>query len=64
MPNNQTYFTSNVGGGARWFPVRHWGVRGDYRYIMIHNSTAAPVFFAQQTDRHANRGYGSLVLTF
>jgi len=61
---NQTYFTSNVGGGVRWFPVPHWGVRGDYRYVMVHNNVNAPAFFGQDSDRHANRLYASFILTF
>jgi outer membrane protein with beta-barrel domain len=61
---NQTYFTENVGAGLRWFPIEHWGIRGDYRHFFINSNSNGPAFFAQNTNRHANRVYGSLILTF
>jgi opacity protein-like surface antigen len=60
---DSTHLAFNVGGGVRWFPMPHWGARGDYRYIGIDNANppttpgAAPI-------RHAQRLYGALVLTF
>ena len=64
LTQDKTYFTANVGGGLKWFPMSHWGLRGDYRYIAINKDTAAPAFFGQQELRHAHRVYGALVLTF
>jgi len=64
VTTNQTYLTTNVGGGVRFFPMRHWGIRGDYRFIMIHNNDGGPAFFTSTEDRHANRVYGSFILTF
>src|SRR5436190_19235874 len=32
--DNETFFTSNVGGGVSWYSGR-WGLRGDYRFIAI-----------------------------
>jgi opacity protein-like surface antigen len=61
LTKDSTHLALNIGGGARWFPLPHWGVRGDYRYIAIQNANppvgATPV-------RHANRLYGALVVTF
>lgn len=64
LTTSQTYFTSNVGGGVRWFPMEHWGLRADYRYFMVHNRADAPAFFGLNSDRHAHRVYGSIILTF
>lgn len=58
---DSTHLTVNIGAGARWFPLPHWGVRGDYRYIAIENSNPPASVAAV---RHANRLYGALVLTF
>ena len=64
LTTNHTYLTTNVGGGLRWFPMPHWGLRGDYRYFMINSDTNAPSFFGQTQDRHANRVYGSIIFTY
>jgi hypothetical protein len=58
-----TYLTSDLGGGARWFFVRHWGIRMDYRHILMKNDTSVP-FFGPESLRHANRVYAALELTF
>jgi hypothetical protein len=64
VSSNQTYLTENVGGGLRWFPIEHWGIRGDYRHFFINSNSNGPAFFAQNTNRHANRMYASVILTF
>jgi opacity protein-like surface antigen len=64
LTTNQTYLTTNVGGGVRWFPMPHWGLRGDYRYFMVNSVDTAPSFFALTQDRHANRVYGSVIFTY
>jgi len=61
--DRRTFFTTNAGAGLKWFPVPHWGVRGDYRYFMIHNNTDAPSFFGQE-NRNAQRVYAGLVYTY
>ena len=61
LAGDSTHLAANIGGGARWFPLPHWGVRGDYRYIAIRNANP-PV--GVTPIRHANRLYGALVLTF
>jgi hypothetical protein len=58
-----THLIANIGGGVRWFPIPHWGVRGDYRYIAIRNA-APPQGLGVVPVGHAQRLYGALVLTF
>ena len=60
---NSTHATANFGGGIRWFPIAHWGVRGDYRYMTIRGADA-PARVGQQEVRSAHRLYGAVVLTF
>jgi len=54
-----TFFTSNVGGGVKWFAGR-WGLRGDYRFIAVQSKDDAPAFFGQET-RYGHRLYGAVV---
>ena len=63
LAGDTTYLTASGGGGLRWFPIRHWGVRGDYRMLHIRNNgrEAAP---GSRVVRSAHRVYGALVLTF
>jgi hypothetical protein len=63
LTTNQTYLATNVGAGAKWFATNHWGIRGDYRFVMIHGKSDAPTFFGQ-SDRVAHRVSGNLVLTY
>ena len=58
-----THLIANIGGGVRWFPIPHWGVRGDYRYIAVRN-TAPPGGIGVVPVGHVQRLYGALVLTF
>lgn len=61
--SNQHYMTTNVGGGVRWFVANGWGLRGDYRAVMIRSRDDAPSFFGQE-DRLAHRVSGSVVVTY
>ncbi len=63
VTTNETFFTTNVGGGLRWFASRNWGLRGDYRFIMIPSKDNAPVFFGQE-DRKGHRLSASFVFTY
>jgi hypothetical protein len=63
VTTNQTYFTTNLGGGIRWFASQNWGLRGDYRLIMIRNKDDAPLFFGQE-NRLGHRIAGSFVFTY
>ncbi len=58
--DNQTFFTSNVGGGVNWYAGR-WGLRGDYRFIALKSKDDAPAFFGRET-RYGHRVYGGVLL--
>lgn len=55
-----TFLTGNVGGGVQWFNGR-WGLRADYRFLMVRSKADAPAFFGQET-RYGHRVYGGLLI--
>lgn len=55
--------TLSGGGGLRWFPAPHYGVRAAYSFIGIGNQDD-PALTSERAIRHAHRVSGSLVLTF
>lgn len=61
LDQGATFFTTNVGGGVKWYANDRWGFRGDYRFIAVRASDTAPAFFGQET-RFANRIYGAFIL--
>ena len=63
VTQNETYFSTNVGGGVKWFATRHIGLKGDARFIFVKNKTEAP-FFGQMDHQYGGRFYGGLVLTY
>ena len=58
-----TYLTAMVGGGFRWFPIRHWGLRLDYRYFAITSNGGAAVA-DDGPRRSAHQIYAGLIVTF
>jgi len=58
--NTETFLTSNVGGGLKWYSGR-WGLRVDYRFIAVHGKDDAPSFFGTD-NRFAHRVYGGLLV--
>jgi hypothetical protein len=57
-----SFLTSNVGGGLKWFAGNgRWGLRGDYRFETVKSKTTATSFFGQST-RYANRIYGAVII--
>lgn len=60
--DDETFFTSNVGGGVKWYFGR-WGIRGDYRFFAINSKDDAPAFFGRD-DRYGHRVYGGLIFGF
>jgi hypothetical protein len=60
VDNSETFLTSNVGGGVNWYAGR-WGLRGDYRFIVVQSKDEAPAFFGQET-RYGHRVYGGVLL--
>jgi opacity protein-like surface antigen len=64
LTRNTTFLTENFGGGVKWFANRVWGLRADYRYIMVNKSDSADPFFGLNDSRVGHRVYGSVVFTF
>jgi opacity protein-like surface antigen len=60
ITDTETFFTTNVGGGVTWFNGR-WGLRADYRFLVVKSRTDAPAFFGQET-RYGHRVYGGLLI--
>ena len=60
VDQNETFFTSNVGGGVNWYAGR-WGLRGDYRFIAVQSKDDAPMFFGRE-NRYGHRVYGGVLL--
>jgi hypothetical protein len=60
LGGNTTYFAANVGGGVKWYAHRHWGLRADYRLLMVDDTPAAPEFFG----RDGHRVYGGLLFNY
>lgn len=64
ITSNTTFLTGNVGGGAKWFASRHWGVRGDYRLTLVDGKESAPAFFGRDSVRYGHRVSAGLVFTY
>jgi hypothetical protein len=62
--DNTTYFAGNVGGGVKWFAHRYFGLRGDYRLLMVNDKATAPDFFGRHDVRYGHRVYGGILLTY
>ena len=60
IPDTETFFTGNVGGGVKWFNGR-WGLRADYRFTAVRSKDDAPAFFGQET-RYGHRIYGAVLI--
>jgi hypothetical protein len=60
VDDTETFLTGNVGGGVNWYAGR-WGLRGDYRLIVVQSKDDAPAFFGQET-RYGHRVYGGVLL--
>src|SRR5262249_47012818 len=60
--NTETFFTSNFGGGVKWYaPNGRWGLRGDYRFQVVKSKDSAPDFFGHD-NRYSNRIYGAVLI--
>jgi hypothetical protein len=57
----KTFLTGNVGGGVKWFANKHWGLRADYRFLLVQSKDDAPAFFGRET-RYGHRVYGAIVV--
>jgi hypothetical protein len=60
--NDTTFLAGNVGGGVKWYaPNSRWGLRGDYRFLMVKSNNSAPAFFGQG-NRYAHSLYAGLII--
>jgi hypothetical protein len=49
--DTETFLTGNVGGGAKWYAANgRWGLRGDYRFMMVRDKDDGPTFFGGNGD--------------
>ncbi len=63
IPANSTHFTTSVGGGLRWFILRGFGFRGDYRFMPI-SGVPDSALAGVVAIRHVQRVYGAFLITF
>jgi hypothetical protein len=59
--SSKAFLTGNAGGGLKWYANGRWGLRADYRFVMVRSSNAAPAFFGRE-GRFAHRIYGGIIL--
>jgi hypothetical protein len=58
---NSTFLVGNVGGGVKWYAHQRWGLRGDYRLLIVNDKADAPAFFGGDRVRFGHRVYGGLL---
>lgn len=61
--DTETLFTSNVGGGVKWYAGR-CGLRGDYRFIAVPSRDTISAFGFGKEPRYGHRAYGAVLLNF
>ena len=62
ITDTRTFLTGNVGGGIKWYSrTARWGLRGDYRFLVVRSDDTAPAFFGRET-RYGHRVYGGVVI--
>jgi hypothetical protein len=62
--DNATYLTGNLGGGTKWYLNDRWGLRADYRLLVVDNKASAPEFFGRDSVRYGHRVYGGLLFSY
>jgi hypothetical protein len=61
--DTETFLTGNAGGGVKWYAASgKWGLRGDYRFMVVKSKDDAPAFLGAET-RYGHRVYGGVVIT-
>jgi hypothetical protein len=66
LTENESFLTTNVGGGAKIFrrgDYRNWGFRIDYRLVMVNSKSDAAALFAQSKRRMGHRFYIGMLYT-
>jgi len=61
IDSTETLFTSNVGGGVKWYAGR-WGLRADYRFIAVPSRDSVSAFGFGTAARYGHRLYGAVLL--
>jgi hypothetical protein len=61
IATSDTFFTGDVGGGVRWYANRRWGVRGDYRFLVVQQKDQAAPFFGRDM-RYGHRVHAAVVV--
>jgi hypothetical protein len=64
ITSKTNFLTANMGGGLKWFASRHWGVRSDYRLVLVDGKETAPAFFGRDSIRYGHRVSAGLVFTY
>jgi hypothetical protein len=64
LGGNSSYFVANAGGGLRWYLNDRWGLRGDYRLLVVNDHAEAPEFFGRDRIRFGHRVYGGLLFVY
>ena len=64
LTDTQTFYAANVGGGLKWYAARGWGLRTDYRVMIVRPNGEAPPFFGGQETRYGHRFYASIFANF
>jgi hypothetical protein len=61
VDSTQTLFTTNVGGGVKWYAGR-WGLRADYRFLAVPSRDSVSAFGFGDSARYGHRVYGAVLL--
>jgi hypothetical protein len=61
IDQTETLFTSNVGGGVKWYAGR-WGLRADYRFVAVPARDTVSAFGFGTDARYGHRLYGAVLL--
>src|SRR5262245_2998694 len=61
ITDTETLFTTNVGGGVKWYAGR-WGLRADYRFIVVPSRDEVSAFGFGTDARYGHRIYGAFIL--
>jgi hypothetical protein len=60
--SDATFLVGNIGGGLKWYaPNSRWGLRGEYRFLMIRSSDDASAFFGKD-NRYGHRVFAGLIV--
>jgi len=66
LTEQESFFTTNVGGGVKIFrrgDAANWGFRIDYRVLMVNSNSDAVALFAQSKRRTGHRFYIGMLYT-